>query len=670
MRNGHERSSGSSRRAFLRAGAAVVAGTAPGLAGCSLLSTSPSGEKERPGRGQRRNSGSKEAPDLGAKVRAGDLPPLRKRLPTEPLVVKPLDRSGSYGGTWTTATSNSSGSWIYQYIGDGGLVRWNSEWSGVVPNVARDWKIDGDGRTYTFFLRHGLKHHDGSPFTADDVLFVYNDVLRNKQLFPVFPEWLTAGGKAAVSEKVDDYTFSLSFDEPNGLLLWWLAAPDGAIFTTLPVEYFKRFHKKYNSDADQLAQQNKYPSWAKLFTGKGGLGPNDLGWWQNTEIPTLFAWAVKQSITGTKQRLVAERNPYYWKIDPDGRQLPYLDTFTLDLVERPDVAVLRASTGQYSLLQDEFMTLDNKPALARSRSTGHYHFVDVTLSSMNNAIVMFNLNHRDQVLGEVFRNKDFRIGMSYAIDRQAIIDTVLQRQGEPWQTAPRPESEFHNKQLAKQYTEHDPKRANEHLDRAGLVARDGSGFRLLRNGKRVQFDLSVRNDSISTWVDTAQLLKENWKRVGVDVNVFSATGELVFSRVDINRYDAIMDDGYPGMAAAVLDPSWYFPANGGSQYASRWGEWYETGGRSGEEPPTPVRHQMELYDQLKATSDRGERRRLFESILQVAQERFYVIGTVLPATNYSVVQNQLKNVPQSMWGSGGTIPTPGWTMPEQYFWQG
>ncbi|GAA5008502.1 ABC transporter substrate-binding protein [Actinopolymorpha pittospori] len=621
----------------------------------------------RPGEG-RPGESQREAPELAAKVKSGDLPPLGQRLPDEPLVVKPLDGVGVYGGTWRTASSNTDGAWMYQFIGDAGLTRWNRDWTGVVPNVAESWEIGGDGREYTFHLRRGMKRSDGELYSTDDILFVYDDVVRVPELFPIIPDWLMAGGKPVEVEKVDDYTVRFVFAEPFGLFLQRLATPEANIFTTIPFNYFKQFHQKYNPDVQRLAEDEGYADWPTLFTGKGGLGAaTATSWWQNVDIPTLFPWRVTKPITGGA-RMVAERNPYYWKTDPDGRQLPYLDDLVVDIITQPEVAVLRATEGQYSLLQDEFMTLRDKPVVARSRETGGYHLIDVLLSNMNNALLCFNLTHKDPALREVFQNKDFRIAMSYAINREAIIKTVFQRQGEPWQTSPLRESSFLDKELAKQYTKFDPVAADEYLDRAGYSSRDAEGFRLRSDGRRITFNLSVRVDSIATWPDMAELVRTDWKKVGIDMRVQAEPGTRVFDKVELNDHDATIDDGYPGSDDALLDPIWYFPSNSGCQYAVPWGTWYETGGKEGSEPPASIKRQMELYDQLKASIEPSRQSELFKEIIQIAKDEFLVIGIALPGMGYSIVQNELRNIPDEMQGSGGQVPTPGFTQPEQYYW--
>lgn len=189
---------------------------------------------------------------------------------------------------------------------------------------------------------------------------------------------------------------------------------------------------------------------------------------------------------------------------------------------------------------------------------------------MNNALLCFNLTHKDPALREVFQNKDFRIAMSYAINREAIIKTVFQRQGEPWQTSPLRESSFLDKELAKQYTKFDPVAADEYLDRAGYSSRDAEGFRLRSDGRRITFNLSVRVDSIATWPDMAELVRTDWKKVGIDMRVQAEPGTRVFDKVELNDHDATIDDGYPGSDDALLDPIWYFPSNSGCQYAVPW----------------------------------------------------------------------------------------------------
>ncbi|MGH3487242.1 MAG: ABC transporter substrate-binding protein, partial [Actinopolymorphaceae bacterium] len=476
-----------SRRRVLRtAGAGVLVGLS--ATGCDLFSTDPTSDK-RNGAGASGPS-APEAPSLAAQVKAGKLPPRNQRMPTSALVVEPIDGAGTYGGTLTTCMGNPDAAFVFNTIGYDGLVRWNRDWSEVIPNLA-EWEASEDGAEYTFTLNEGTKWSDGERCTADDIVFAYNDVLRNAKLFPAFPEWLTAGGRPANVEKLDTHTVRFTFPEPKGIFLHHLAAAAGNVLTAYPKHYFEQFHGKYAADADAVAKKEGHPSWTDLFLAKAGAGMTDIAWWQNPDIPTIAAWKSVEPLAGNL-RLVAERNPYYWKEDPQGSQLPYIDKVVIHVVADPEVAVLQTTEGRYSLVPDEFAVVRDKPVIAASRKKGGYHFIDVPQSNMNAATFVFNLAHKDPNLRKVLQNKDFRIGLSYALNRQEIIDTVLQRQGEPWQTSPLRDSKFYDERLAKQYTEFDVDKANDHLDRAGYTERDSDDFRLRPDGERLAFTLQVR----------------------------------------------------------------------------------------------------------------------------------------------------------------------------------
>src|SRR5690606_9150640 len=159
---------------------------------------------------------------------------------------------------------------------------------------------------------------------------------------------------------------------------------------------------------------------------------------------------------------------------------------------------------------------------AKNRERGKYGFFELVPSIMNDMLVQLNLAHEDEKMRRIFQNRDFRIGLSYAIDRADLIKAVMQGQGEPWQAAPRRESPFFDERLAKQYTEFDPKKAERHLDRAGLRKRDREGFRLREDGKRLHFRIEVPTPSVKDfWADAAELVKRYWAEVGVFVEVKS-----------------------------------------------------------------------------------------------------------------------------------------------------
>jgi ABC-type transport system substrate-binding protein len=646
------------RRREVLGGIGLAATALIGGVSCSPPSSnSPDGTRQSGGKATE-GLELKESPQLAEQVKAGKLPPLEQRLPPKPMVITPLDEFGQYGGTWHTFGDrpplNLEATILYDW-----LVRWNPEWTEVIPNLAESWDVDSGGKQFTFHLRQGVKWSDGEPWTADDLVFAYNDILLNDKLFPSGPPWqFLTGGEPGRLRKLDKYTIRFEFSQPNGLFLEALASWVDQSLVTAPRHYLVQFHIKYNPNAGKVAKEAGFDSWYDYFLDRRNLA--------TTEIPVLFGW--KTSEVGS--RMVFERNPYYWKTDTKGRQLPYIDTQVKTLVQSSETALLQASQGEFEFLNPTFFnpnlgTPNNKPVLAKSRATGKFHFVEGISSTMNMAVIAFNLNCKNEGLRSVFQNRDFRIGMSYAINRPEIIDAVYQRQGEPWQAMPRKESDFYVEQFAKQYTEYDPKKANEYLDKAGYTQRDSEGFRLRSDGDRISFKVQVVTQE-PTEIDNLQLVSGYWKTVGVDMSLDTIDRSLFYSRKAANEFDASVWTGDGGMRDAILEPRWYFPFSAESNFALRWAAWYTSRGADGDEPTEAAKQQMSLYDKLRAEIEYSKRRDYLMQILDIAAEQFWVIGTVLPVGNFGIQTDNFHNVPKSMI-AGGLYPTPGPTYPEQYY---
>jgi ABC-type transport system substrate-binding protein len=246
---------------------------------------------------------------------------------------------------------------------------------------------------------------------------------------------------------------------------------------------------------------------------------------------------------------------------------------------------------------------------------------------------------------------------------------VLVSQGEPWQAAPRPESPYYDRSMAKQYTEYDVKQANEYLDKAGYSQKDGEGFRLGQDGKRINFTVEVAaggNTAGARWVDLMELIKKYWRAVGIDINVKSEDRSIFYTRKRNNQPDATVWSGDGGLYFdIVLDPRWYVPMSEESNYAMTWAQWY-LGDPLGQEPPPVVKDQIALYRKALATPDRKERDRLMKQILAIAKEQFYVIGISLSPLGFGIVKNNFHNVPSKMPGAY-QYPDPAPVNPEQFY---
>ena len=599
-------------------------------------------------------SGFSEAPTLAKLVEEGKLPPVEERLPDEPLVIVPVEEVGEYGGAWrSNCVGVADSGHLTRNVNYEGLVRWDARRAEVVANLAKSWTVTDEGRTFTFSLREGVKWSDGSPFTADDVLFWYEDIMLNEELTPVVPSWLVRGEEPAKVEKLDDYTIRFTFREPYGTFLYFLANNH---INHAPKHYMKQFHAKYTPEEEltALAKEAGFDFWYQLFADK-----NDP--WLNPERPTLYAWKIVNRL-GVGTRVTFERNPYYWKVDVAGNQLPYIDRQAIDIVENAEIQLMRALSGEVDMQYRHIgETMANYPLLAENREKGGYRLVRAIPAEMNMMTISFNLNHKDPVLRNIFNDKRFRIAMSLAINREEMIDLVLLGQSEPWQISPLPNTPFYNEKAAKAYTEYNPAEANRLLDEMGLE-RAPDGIRLRPDGKPLQLAIEVSPD-VPTWSDMCELIVKYWGDVGVKTAVKSEDRSLWEVRTSSAEHEVSVWWGDGGLTPLII-PQWYLPVSTASRQAPLWGLWYQSKGQSGEEPPPEIKELMELYDRILATPDPAEQKQLFDQILEADAENLYVIGTAKAPDRFCVVKNNFHNVPDPMIADGAS---PGLFNPCQFF---
>ena len=610
-----------------------------------------------------------EAPSLAEAVKAGRLPPVVSRLPEKPLVVKPLEKVGKYGGTWRQAVIGGSDDLMERTIGYTRLVRWNPEWTDVVPDVAEAFSVNAEGTEYTFKLRKGLKWSDGVPFSADDLMFWYQDVLMNKELTPSVPRWLTSDGTPVVVEKVDDVTVRFKFAGPQGMLPLHLATNWGAdILAASAAHYLKPFHKKYNPDIDAAVRAAGATSWAALFQSKIATSATAADRWRDIKRPVLDPWMLSAGYSGTGQ-IVAVRNPYFFKVDTNGQQLPYMDRVTYDVMGDVQAVVLKAVNGELDMQAQRLGSIPTSIVLAANRDRSGYRLFKAQPAWSNAMLINLNQTVKNPALREVFRNKDFRIGLSLAIDREELNEIVYSGQARPYQAAPRPGTKLYTEAMATQHTKFDVAAANAALDRAGYSKRDAQGFRLGPDGVRIAFSIDVQTQ----WkymVDALELITKYWKAVGIDMKARPMEGSFAVARMISNDHEVMTWIGGGGYDfLGLIDPKWYFPYENQSAFGSAWGIWYQNAkAPNAEEPLASGKKQQELYTRMLRTTGIDNQAELMRQILEIAREEFYVIGTNMQPDDYGVVKKNMRNVPDLMPNTAFYM-TPGPTNPEQYFYE-
>jgi peptide/nickel transport system substrate-binding protein len=606
-----------------------------------------------------------QAPALDKLVKDKQLAPVDQRLPEKPEVVTPLTKTGLYGGTLRTAMrSSADNNSILRVVGSQGLSRWAMDFNKAVPNLAESWSLNADATEYTFKLRKGTRWSDGSPFTADDVLFAMNDLVYNKQFFGLTPDQYVSKDKPATVTKVDDYTVKFTFAASNLSFIEHLATPLGQHPVLYEKKYCSQFHPAYNPKLDEVLARENLKDWPALMRAK--CGDIELpARWGNPERPTLDPWVIKEPYKGNATRVVLERNPYFWQVDTAGQQLPYLDRIQLQVISDVETITLAAISGQLDYQHRHIFGIQNRPVLADNAAKGGYKMMSLPGTGANSVGLWLNQSTKNEKLRKLMRNKDFRIALSIGSDRKEINDIVYLGQGTPWQIGPLKQSKWYNEKLATQYLAHDLKRANEMLDQLGLSKRDADGIRLYPEGGRVSISAIV-SVAQTQQVDAIDLLRKQWGKMGVELLIQASERSLFYDRAQNNDYD-ISVDIVPGGMDITMNPRAIIAMHPlESRMSLQWVKWFLSNGKQGEEPPASMKKRMDIYEKWQSAKSTAEADALFKEIIALAAEEFEVIGLIRSPSDNAIHNLKLQNVYEQMLVSW-TYPNPGPALPQQWF---
>lgn len=592
-----------------------------------------------------------QAPMFDPLVADGTLPALEDRLPENPLEFESLGSIGEYGGTMRRAILGGGDQHnIVRTIGHENLVRWSADWTTIKPNIAESWTVSDDATTFTFKLRKGMKWSDGAPFTADDIVFWY-EVFSDKKLTPS-KHAIYVGPEGPVElKKIDDTTVEFKFATPNGLFIQNLAYGFGYYPINYPKHYLGQFHEKYNPDGIQalIDAEPAAADWVSLFTLKAGA-MHTPAFWQNADRPTLHPWKL-QNAYGSSDRVIAERNPYFWKVDGEGNQLPYFDRITWDQVEDPETILLKAFNGEIDYMNRHLGRPANRAVLTDNMERGQYHFFDTNDLPSNGAILMLNLNNPDPVKNEVVNNKNFRIGLSHAVNRQEIIDLIYFGSGRAAQTAPQPVSPLYNERMATQYTEYNPELANEYLDKAGLTERDSEGFRLGPDGKRFTLVFLTADVFGAQFPDVMELAAGHAREVGLDFQIRVSDRARLQEIAASAEHDAYIWNCAGGQSDAYTSPECYLPFGAAVYWAPEWARW-GVDPSTGIEPPDEIKALFDQYNMVKAAATDEARTKAMETLLVMAADELLTVGLVQSDPAFGVARNNVMNAPDPLPISG------------------
>ncbi|WP_319519252.1 ABC transporter substrate-binding protein [uncultured Martelella sp.] len=581
-----------------------------------------------------------EAPMLKAQVDAGELPPVDERLPVEPSVVDAVE-VGQYGGVWHRAYRGPGDRWGPTKLLEERVLKYVPDAEGnisLVPAYIESYSVNEDSTEFTFTLLDGLKWSDGEPVTTEDVEFWYKDVFLNKALTPTIDPTFAPGGEPMKLEVEDDRTFTVSFAQPYVYFLNILAKDstgepslDRPSFL-FPKHYLSQYNDHYANEDDLAGAAKEFgvQRWSDLWGSKGPV----TSWWQNPDLPVITAWKIETPAPGNVVTMV--RNPYYWAVDQDGNQLPYIDRIEHRLFEAADAFNLMIVQGQIDM-QMRYVNSSDFTFFKENEDKGGYHVA--TGKSANVWSFVPNLNTTDEQLNTLFNNRDFRHALSVGIDRETINELGFAGLGEARSVSPVSGSPYFNADWEAHWAEYDPDLADELLDGLGLTERDDSDFRLLPNGQRLQIVVEAYQDYAAPILEVAA---DYYSDIGI---------ELLPRIIDRTQWDDNRDNNNFQLQYTPVDRLSVVSADprnmmGNDGYAQQYYAWYETGGESGIEPPAddPIRSIWADWEKASVASSVEEADAALNDLIGTFVEEGYVIGLVGEEKAPMIVKNDFMNV--------------------------
>jgi peptide/nickel transport system substrate-binding protein len=582
-----------------------------------------------------------EAPMLAELVAKGELPPVDERLPKNPVVLKtgmlmPPEilevEIGTYGGEFIDTRINNvcvrENLFVTTNLGDV-----------TSGNILEEWSFNDDFTVYTFKLREGIRWSDGMPVTTEDVRFCYEDVMMNPTLMPAIPGLLRAGGaregepmKLAI---VDDYTWRMTFTDPHPEFTVQLRQIGGGYYELIkPKHYLAQFHTKYASEdtIDKALKEEDLDDWAELFDLKDLTGFNYFGDEEMIGMPTLAPWIP---IEYEPDRVIAERNPYYFAVDAEGNQLPYIDR-VINLSPEGGIDYESAMMKMFGREADYMWnaSLDQLPLMKENEEKGDY---TVYLYGGNGSRAFFlNLTYDDPIWREAVWDVRFRRAVNFAINKQEIIDELYFGLGDIPRAIP---------------GEYSPDKANSLLNEVGLTKRDSEGFRLRSDGQPFSILLEVYTPQ---YINAAQLIVEHLKAVGLKADFRTTSGDLLGQRLASNEVQATITWNR-ACTWDVRHNHDYIPNN---QSAPLWANWYGLSGgdatatgiaaENAEEPPDWMKGLYFIHEEIMSVApgsaaDKAAMKKLYAWYNENVPTFTFIDAPAL----MHVFSNRIGNVPSS-----------------------
>jgi peptide/nickel transport system substrate-binding protein len=622
-----------------------------------------------------------ESPILNALVEAGTLPTVDERLPSEPKLIREvlpeyLDYEiGNYGGTLISGTTAVNwNSDVFVGCNEALLSMSSTNSDEIIGNILKRYEYNEDNTEFTFYLREGLRWSDGEPVSMEDFEFTYNNFIMNSELTPIISANMRAGGKASGTpmtfERLDDWSFKIGFNSSYGGFLVYLSIKGWAGYTDMlkPAHYLKQFHKDYAEEnhgsleayyefirpfADNLGYDDPSAEgvWVYVFNQL------DMTNWELTNptaaltsvtfdglieqnFPVLYPWVMQDS-SSTIMNWV--RNPYYFKVDEAGQQLPYFDYVQSKYVENAEAKLLDAISGNITISEQFFtdysLLLENAPENDYTVHVRRFH--NTVPAIMLNATYGLNTdgsikdNDAAKAWQDVIIDARFRQALASAIDADEVNDVICLGMASA--------NDLYN-------CVYDIEGANALLDEMGMIDLDKDGFRETPSG--LPFNVQVWNTgAYEDYINAGELYVEYWREIGLNINVYTTEASLFETSTDANEIP---------MYIFLCHGSelWHYLDWGFGRWDVLWNTWVNAGGLSGDitadsadaylEPTEEYKNLRLLVQQLMTDDPVTAVNEVLPLIAQQVADEAYVIIPILDQSAILVADSNISNIPEGL----------------------
>jgi peptide/nickel transport system substrate-binding protein len=648
----------------------------------------------------------KQSPSLDQDVADGKLPNVDERLPKAPYTPPHVWLTvGKYGGKLRKTYANTWGIAGFQHESMYGhsILRYLKDGLAIGPGLAESWEASPDATKWTFKFREGLKWSDGQPWTVGDIMYWWESMVGGNGKEATFPAGLkpvegppdearSGKGTLVTINKVDDFTMEMVFDAPAPLtadrIAMWVNAGIGPRWHA-PAHYMKQFNPVLTPETNKDWEMH-----SKMVDFK------------NPDLPRMSGWYLTTYEDGV--RTVWQRNPYYWCVDAEGQQLPYIDTVEIAYVKDKESEKLAYLNGQVDHAHFHTQTLgdikDFKDGVAKSNLNTMFW----DSGSGTGSMYFFNFDYKDAKLRAAFRDPKFRQALSHAYDRADVQKAVYFGLGELSNGTMSPKAiEYNFNDEAKtryaewrdSYLKYDVATAEKILDDAGYK-KGADGKRTLADGSPMQILVTYPADESANGesLQKNERLVKNWQAIGID---------CVLTPIPNKEYDDKWRAGEIMMKTAwevgdgpnhLVYPQWVVPIEG-DRWAPVHGKGYDVRGTAteteeGDLDPwarKPARLQptdkdfdpvigkiYDIYDKTKVEPDVMKRHQMVWDMMKIHVESGpFFSGTITNQPRIILAHTELKNVPTrddlAKEGLGGfvnpwIIPAPATYDPETWFW--